>query len=120
MGNGPIPALIGVFLMNWILLFCAALFEIVWAVSLKWSDGLSRLWPSVLTIVAMLASFVLLALAVKTLPLGTAYAVWTGVGAVGAALFGMLCFGDPVSAARIVFLGLIVTGVVGLKLAAGR
>lgn len=102
--------------MAWPLLVLAGALEVVWAVGLKSTEGFSRLWPSVLTLAAMAASMALLATAMKTLPVGTAYAVWTGIGAVGAALVGMFVLGEPRTAGRIVSLVLIVAGIVGLKL----
>lgn len=102
--------------MAWIYLLVAGLLEIGWAIGLKYTHGFSRLWPSVATVVCMIASFALLALALKSLPLGTAYAVWTGVGTAGTALFGMWLFNEPRDAARLVCLTLIVAGIVGLKL----
>jgi quaternary ammonium compound-resistance protein SugE len=100
----------------WGVLLLAGLFEVAWAVGLKYTVGFSRLWPSAATIAAMIASVVLLAWALKSLPVGTAYAVWTGVGAVGTALFGMLLFGESREVARLVCIGLIVAGILGLKL----
>ena len=102
--------------LAWVVLFFAGLCEIGWAVGLKYTDGFSRLWPSVATGVAMLASVVLLGWSLKTLPLGTAYAVWTGIGAVGTAILGMLLFGESREAARLACIALIVAGIVGLKL----
>ena len=102
--------------MNWLILFVAGLFEVCWAVGLKYTDGFSRFWPSVATVAAMVASVVLLGIAMKTLPVGTAYAVWVVIGAVGTAILGMLLMGDAVNAGRIASLVLIVAGVVGLKL----
>ena len=102
--------------MNWLILFVAGLFEVCWAVGLKYTDGFSRFWPSVATVAAMVASVVLLGIAMKTLPVGTAYAVWVGIGAVGTAILGMVLMGDAVNAGRIASLVLIVAGVVGLKL----
>ncbi len=102
-------------LMSWFILFLAGLLEVVWAVGLKFTEGFSRLWPSVLTLVAMLGSIVLLSYALKAIPLGTAYAVWTGIGAVGVALVGMLIFKEPRTVARVVCILLIVVGIVGLK-----
>ena len=102
--------------MAWFLLFIAGLLEIGWAVGLKYTEGFTRLWPSVLTLTSMAASVGILALALKTLPMGTAYAVWTGIGAVGTAICGIILFGDPATAARIGSIGLIVAGIVGLKL----
>ena len=103
--------------MAWLLLFVAGLFEIGWAVGLKYTDGFTRLVPSVLTLICMTGSIVMLGFAVKTLPMGTAYAVWTGIGAVGTAILGIVLFGDPAGTARIACIALIVAGIVGLKLA---
>ena len=102
--------------MAWLLLGVAGLFEVAWAIGLKYTQGFTRLWPSVLTLLAMAVSIVLLALAMRTLPVGTAYAVWTGIGAVGTVLLGILLFGEPASAARLACIGLILAGIVGLKL----
>ena len=104
--------------MAWVVLVVAGLFEVVWAIGLKYTDGFTRLWPSVATVVAMVASVVLLAWAMKTLPVGTAYAVWTGIGAVGTALLGIVLFGEPATFARLACIALIVAGIVGLKLTA--
>lgn len=104
--------------MSWIYLVIAGLLEIGWAIGLKYTEGFSRLWPSVATVVCMIVSFVLLSLALKTIPVGTAYAVWTGIGAAGTAILGMIFLGEPRELARIFCLLLIVSGVVGLKLAA--
>ncbi|MES2952683.1 MAG: quaternary ammonium compound efflux SMR transporter SugE [Pseudomonadota bacterium] len=103
--------------MNWLILFVAGLFEVAWAIGLKYTDGFTKLWPSVGTVLAMVASVVLLGIAMKTLPVGTAYAVWVGIGAVGTAILGIVLLGDAANAGRIVSLALIVAGVVGLKLA---
>jgi quaternary ammonium compound-resistance protein SugE len=103
--------------MAWLVLCVAGLFEIGWAIGLKYTDGFTRLWPSLATAGAMIVSLALLGLALKSLPVGTAYAVWTGVGAVGTAVLGMLLFNEPVQAARLASIGLIVAGIVGLKLA---
>ncbi len=102
--------------MAWLILILAGLFEIGWAIGLKYTEGFTRLWPSVGTAAAMAISLGLLGLALKTLPLGTAYAVWTGVGAVGTAILGIVLFGEPAQAARLACIGLIVAGIVGLKL----
>ena len=102
--------------MNWAILVTAGLFEIAWAIGLKYTVGLSRWWPSVATIVAMILSVGLLGIAMKSLPIGTAYAVWVGVGALGTAILGMLLFGEHASPARLLSLALILAGVVGLKL----
>lgn len=104
--------------MAWVHLLVAALFEIGWAVGLKYTQGFTKLWPSVLTVAAMAVSLGLLALAVRTIPLGTGYAVWTGVGAVGTAVLGMALFGEPTTVSRVFFLALIVAGVLGLKFTA--
>lgn len=101
--------------MAWIILLIAGLFEIGWAVGLKYTEGFTKLVPTVLTGVSLVLSMGLLGWAVKTLPLGTAYAVWTGVGAVGTAVVGILVFKEPATAARLVCLGLIVAGILGLK-----
>ena len=103
--------------MAWILLLLAGLLEVVWALGLKYTDGFSRFWPSVGTLLAMAGSVGLLGLAMKQLPVGTAYAVWVGVGAVGTAIGGMLLLGEPATAGRLLSLALIVAGIVGLKLA---
>jgi quaternary ammonium compound-resistance protein SugE len=102
--------------MAWAVLFVAGLMEIGWAIGLKYTEGFTRLVPSVLTLVCMAASIILLGLAVKTLPIGTAYAVWTGIGAVGTAVLGIILFGDPATALRLACIGLIVAGILGLKL----
>jgi quaternary ammonium compound-resistance protein SugE len=103
-------------LMAWLYLFVAGLMEVVWAVGLKYTEGFTRLWPSVWTGAALVLSMVLLAAAVKTLPLGTAYAVWTGMGAVGTAALGVILFGESASPARVASSALILTGLIGLKL----
>lgn len=105
--------------MPWIYLALAGLFEVVWAVGLKYTEGFSRLWPSVVTVSAMTASIILLAMAGKMLPIGTAYAIWTGIGAVGAVLLGIVLFGDSASPLRLACVGLVVLGMVGLKLTSG-
>lgn len=102
--------------LAWAVLLVAGLCEIGWAVGLKYTDGFSRLWPSVGTLVAMVLSVLLLGWSLKVLPLGTAYAVWTGVGAVGTAILGILLFQEPATAARLACIGLIVAGIVGLKI----
>ena len=102
--------------MSWVILFFAGLLEVGWAVGLKQSAGFTRLWPSVLTVLAMIASIGLLGLALRHLPLGTAYAVWTGIGIVGTAIFGMVVLGEPVGALRLLSIALIVAGIIGLKL----
>ncbi len=101
--------------MAWLWLIVAGLLEIAWAVGLKYTEGFSKLWPSVVTVGLMLASFWCLAQAVKVLPLGTSYAIWTGIGAVGTAIAGIVLFKEPATAARLVCMVLIVAGIVGLK-----
>jgi quaternary ammonium compound-resistance protein SugE len=105
--------------MAWVILFVAGLFEIGWAVGLKYTEGFTRPIPTALTAVSLAASMALLGWAVRTLPLGTAYAVWTGIGAVGTAVLGVLLFHEPATAARLVCIGLIVAGIVGLKFFSG-
>ena len=102
--------------MAWLLLVLAGLFEVGWAIGLKYTDGFTRLWPTVGTVLAMVISLGLLGLAMKSLPVGTYYAVWVGVGAVGTAILGIVLLGEPANAGRLVSLGLIVAGIVGLKL----
>lgn len=101
--------------MAWVLLTLAGLFEIGWAIGLKYTQGFTKFWPSVLTVVSMAVSLALLGLSLRTLPLGTAYAVWTGIGAVGTVVLGIVLFGEPATAARLACVGLIVAGIVGLK-----
>ena len=103
--------------MNWFILVIAGLFEIGWAIGLKYTEGFTRLWPSVGTLLAMTISVGLLGIAMKSLPVGTAYAVWVGVGAVGTAILGIVLFGESANAGRLVSLALILAGIVGLKLA---
>lgn len=103
--------------MAWITLFIAGLLEIGWAIGLKYTEGFTRLWPTVGTVAAMAASMILLGLAARTLPIGTAYAVWTGIGAAGTALLGLWLFDEPATAARLLCVMMIVAGVVGLKYA---
>ena len=102
--------------MAWVYLVVAGLFEIVWAIALKYADGFTKLWPSAIAIVGMILSVVLLELSLRALPVGTAYAVWTGIGTVGAAILGMILFQEPATAIRIGCIGLIVCGIAGLKL----
>jgi quaternary ammonium compound-resistance protein SugE len=102
--------------MAWLILILAGLFEIGWAVGLKYTEGFTRLWPTLGTAAAMVLSLTLLGLALRTLPLGTAYAVWTGVGTLGTALLGIWLFGEPATALRLLCIGLILAGIVGLKL----
>jgi quaternary ammonium compound-resistance protein SugE len=103
--------------MAWTLLLVAGVLEVGWAIGLKYTEGFTKLWPSAFTLVAMATSVVLLSVAMKTLPVGTSYAVWVGVGAVGTAILGMVLFGEPASVGRLVSLGLILAGIIGLKLA---
>jgi quaternary ammonium compound-resistance protein SugE len=102
--------------MAWLTLVAAGLFEVGWAIGLKYTEGFTRLWPTVGTLAAMAISLGLLGLAMKTLPVGTSYAVWVGVGAVGTAILGIVLLGEPANAGRLASLGLIVAGIVGLKL----
>lgn len=102
--------------LPWIFLLIAGLLEVGWAIGLKYTEGFSRLWPSVGTILAMILSLAFLGLALKHLPVGTAYAVWTGIGAIGTVILGIALFGEPATAARLGCVGLIVAGIVGLKL----
>jgi len=102
--------------MAWIYLTVAGLFEIAWAIGLKYTDGFTRLLPSLWTVTSMILSIVLLGLALRTLPVGTAYAVWTGIGAIGTAALGIYLFGEPATVARLLCIGLILAGIVGLKL----
>ena len=102
--------------MNWMILVLAGLFEIGWAIGLKYTEGFTRLWPTLGTLASMAVSLGLLGVAMKTLPVGTAYAVWVGVGAVGTAILGIVLLGEPANAGRMVSLALIVAGIVGLKL----
>ena len=101
--------------MAWIYLVLAGLCEIVWAIGLKYSNGFTRLWPSVITIAIMLLSFVLLSQAMRTLPLGTAYAIWTGIGAIGTTIYGILHFNEARDWPRLICIALVVGGIVGLK-----
>ncbi|SEI40970.1 quaternary ammonium compound-resistance protein SugE [Azotobacter beijerinckii] len=102
--------------MNWIILVVAGLLEVGWAIGLKYTEGFSRLWPSVATLIAMALSLGLLGVAMKSLPVGTAYAVWVGVGAIGTAILGIAFFNEPANAGRLLSLALILAGIVGLKL----
>lgn len=105
--------------MAWAILLAAGLLEVGWAIGLKYTEGFTRPIPSVLTLAAMAGSILLLGLALKTLPIGTAYAVWTGIGAVGTAILGITLFGEPATLARLACIGLIVAGILGLKLVSG-
>ena len=102
--------------MAWLYLLIAGLFEVAWAIGLKYTDGFTRLMPSIWTVGSMAVSFLFLSLALKTLPVGTAYAVWTGIGAVGVAILGIVLFAEPANALRLGCIGMIVGGIVGLKL----
>jgi quaternary ammonium compound-resistance protein SugE len=102
--------------MAWTLLLVAGFFEIVWATGLKFTDGFTRLWPSVGTVVAMAVSMVCLSFALRVIPMGTAYAVWTGIGAVGTVLLGILLFGEPKNGMRLLCIAMIILGIAGLKL----
>jgi quaternary ammonium compound-resistance protein SugE len=104
----------------WLILFLASLFEISWAIGLKYSHGFTRPLPSVVTVVGLVMSVVLLALAARTLPIGTAYAVWTGIGAAGTAVLSLWLFGEPATPARLACIALIILGVIGLKIAGGE
>jgi quaternary ammonium compound-resistance protein SugE len=104
--------------MDWLILLVAGLFEVGWAVGLSYSKGFTRLWPSVATVASMAVSLFLLGVALRTLPLGTAYAVWTGVGAVGTVIVGIAFLGEPANLPRLICLGLIVAGIIGLKVVA--
>jgi len=105
--------------MSWLILCLAGLLEIGWAIGLKYTEGFTRFWPTVATVLSLLVSFALLGIAMRSLPVGTAYAVWVGIGAVGTAVLGMWLFGDSTEPLRLVSLGLICAGIVGLKLAHG-
>ncbi|MFI6641578.1 DMT family transporter [Streptomyces sp. NPDC050504] len=106
--------------MAWVLLAVAGLLEVGWSIGMKYTEGFTRLWPSVFTGIGIVASMVLLAQAAKTLPIGTAYGVWVGIGAAGAAVLGMMLLGEPATAARIFFICLLLVAVVGLKLTSGH
>lgn len=105
--------------MSWYLLIVAGLFEVAWAIGLEYSDGFSKPYPTLGTLIALVVSMALLAKSLETLPVGTAYAVWTGIGAVGTAALGIVLFDEPVDLARIAFIGLIVAGIVGLHVSSG-
>jgi quaternary ammonium compound-resistance protein SugE len=104
--------------MAWVYLFFAGLFEVGWAIGLKYTDGFTRIVPTMWTVASMIVSLLLLGLALKTLPVGTGYAVWTGIGSVGTAILGIILLGEPATAVRLACIGLIVGGIVGLKLVA--
>jgi quaternary ammonium compound-resistance protein SugE len=103
--------------MNWVVLVIAGMFEIGWAIGLKYTEGFTRLWPSIGTVLSMIISIALLGLAMKTLPVGTAYAIWVGIGAIGTVVLGIVLLGEPANLLRIASLALIVAGIIGLKLA---
>lgn len=102
----------------WVILTIAGLLEVCWAIGLKYTEGFTRLWPSVFTLIALAASMFLLARATQTIPIGTAYAVWVGIGALGAVILGIILFNEPASALRLAFIGLLLVSLVGLKLTA--
>ena len=106
--------------MAWLYLFIAGIFEIVWAIGLKYSEGFSKFWPSAITVIGMAISIYFLALALKTLPIGVAYAIWTGIGAIGTVILGMILFDESKDVLKIFFILLIVTGIVGLKIFSGN
>ena len=103
--------------MAWVILVVAGLFEVGWAIGLKYTEGFTRLWPTLWTALSMLISLWLLGMAMKSLPVGTAYSIWVGVGAVGTVLLGVVVLGEPANTARLVSVGLIIAGIIGLKLA---
>lgn len=103
--------------MAWLILVIAGLFEVGWAIGLKYTEGFTRLWPTLWTVLAMAISLWLLGIAMKSLPVGTAYSVWVGVGAVGTVILGIVLLGEPANAARLISVGLIIVGIIGLKLA---
>lgn len=103
--------------MVWIILVLAGLFEVGWAIGLKYSEGFTRLWPTVWTVLAMMISLWLLGIAMKSLPVGTAYSVWVGIGAVGTVILGIMLFSEPANALRLISVALIIVGIIGLKLA---
>ena len=103
--------------MAWLILFIAGVFEVCWAIGLKYTEGFTRLWPSLWTVLTMLISLWLLGLAMKSLPVGTAYSVWVGVGAVGTVVLGIVLLGEPMNAARLISVACIIAGIIGLKLA---
>jgi len=114
--SGSRAARLGDLFMAWVYLFIAGLFEVGWAIGLKYTEGFTRPVPTLLTVASMVVSLALLGLALKALPVGTAYAVWTGIGALGTAILGIVLFGEAATALRLACLGLIVAGIVGLKL----
>jgi quaternary ammonium compound-resistance protein SugE len=103
--------------MVWVILVVAGMLEVAWAIGLKYTEGFTRLWPTIWTVLPMMASLWLLGIAMKSLPIGTAYSVWVGIGAVGTVILGIVLFGEPANAPRLISIGLIIAGIVGLKLA---
>jgi quaternary ammonium compound-resistance protein SugE len=106
--------------MAWIYLLVAGIFEIVWAIGLKYTNGFTKFWPSVVTVVGMIVSFYYLSQATKVLPIGTAYTIWTGIGAAGAVILGIILFNEPKTLLRFMFLAFVITGIIGLKVTAGN
>jgi len=104
--------------MSWFILFIAGLFEVVWAIGIKYTEGWTRFWPVVFTVLAMVASFYLLSLALRNIPMGTAYAVWTGIGTIGTVIYGIIYFKEPTDILRILCILLIISGIVGLRILA--
>jgi quaternary ammonium compound-resistance protein SugE len=115
--TGDDPAILKGIHMAWVILVIAGLFEIGWAIGLKYTEGFTRLWPTIWTVLAMLISLWLLGIAMKSLPVGTAYSVWVGVGAVGTVILGIVLLGEPANAVRLINVALIIAGIIGLKLA---
>lgn len=105
--------------MAWVFLIIAGIFEVVWAIGLKYTEGFTKMLPSVITVVGMAISFYFLSMAVKTLPIGTAYAIWTGIGAAGAVILGIILFGEPRGILRLMFVAFILIGIIGLKATSG-
>jgi quaternary ammonium compound-resistance protein SugE len=103
--------------MRWVILVTAGLFEVGWAIGLKYTDGFTRLWPTIWTVLAMIISLWLLGVAMKSLPVGTAYSIWVGVGSVGTVILGIVLFGEPANTARLISVAFIIVGIIGLKLA---
>lgn len=102
--------------MDWLFLIAGGIFEIVWATALKYANGFSKLYPSIITVIGMIISFAFLSISLKTLPIGTAYSVWTGIGAIGTVIVGILLFGESHSIMRMIYIALVISGIVGLKL----
>ena len=114
---GDDPAIVKRIHMAWVILVFAGLFEVGWAIGLKYTEGFTRLWPTIWTVLAMIISLWLLGIAMKSLPVGTAYSIWVGVGAVGTVILGIVLLGEPANAARLISVALIIAGIIGLKLA---